>query len=280
MAFVNVNGVRLHYEDQGTGFPLVLCYSRGGNTTLWEPQIAAFSQRYRLIRWDPRGHGASEAPRDLAAYGQDVSVEDLRGLLDHLGIAQAYVGGLSMGGGISTRFTLTHRERVAALLVIDSGSAAGLAAGAETRAETRRTRDLAFSQGMDAVGRDAIATVASWAGRARRGPDAERQVLDTFRALDPWGYTNTLLALDEAPDFSGRLGEIAVPVLTIAGDEDPALEEVRFVHRQIHGSEFVLVPSAGHFSNLDQPEVFNREVLRFLAGADARRTAAAAARSG
>ena len=125
MPKATINGVGINYESDGEGFPVVLCYCRGGNATMWNPQVEAFSKNYRFIRFEPRGHGKSDAPQDPSAYGQDTSVEDLLGLLDHLGIEKAYVGGLSMGGGITTRFTLLHQDRVAGLMVIDSGSAAG-----------------------------------------------------------------------------------------------------------------------------------------------------------
>ena len=223
-----------------------------------------------------RGHGKSDAPQDPSAYGQDTSVEDLLGLLDHLGIEKAYVGGLSMGGGITTRFTLLHQDRVAGLMVIDSGSAAGHGAGEATRRGTARVRELAFTEGMEAVARYSIQEVDSFTGRATRGPEAVEGIVEMFKALTPHGYTLTLEALDQGPVFDDRLSEIKVPTLCIVGDEDPALEDVKFVHSQIEGSELVVVPNAGHFANLDQTEIFNREILAFLAKVDARRAAAVA----
>ena len=276
MPKVTINGIGINYESDGEGFPLVLCYCRGGNATMWNPQVEAFSRDYRFIRFEPRGHGRSDAPEDPSAYGLDTSVEDLLGLLDHLGIEKAYVGGLSMGGGITTRFTLLHPDRVAGLMVIDSGSASGHAHADEIRSRTTRVRELAFTEGMEAVGRYSIREVDSFVGRAARGPEAVEGIMEMFRALTPHGYTYSIEALDQAPVFDYRLCEITAPTLCIAGDEDPALEDVKFVHSQVEGSEMVVVPGAGHFVNLDQTEIFNREVLAFLAKVDARRAAAAA----
>ena len=101
-----LNGVHIHYESYGQGFPLVFAYGLGGNTTEWAGQIPAFSKKYRFIVWDPRGHGQSDSPPNLDQYGSGNSAYDLLALMDHLGIRRAYVGGLSMGGGISTRFAL------------------------------------------------------------------------------------------------------------------------------------------------------------------------------
>ena len=170
MPKATINGVGINYESDGEGFPVVLCYCRGGNATMWNSQVEAFSKNYWFIRFEPRGHGKSDAPQDPSAYGLDTSVEDLLGLLDHLGIEKAYVGGLSMGGGITTRFTLLHQDRVAGLMVIDSGSAAGHGAGEETRRGTARVRELAFTEGMEAVARYSIQEVDSFTGRATRGP--------------------------------------------------------------------------------------------------------------
>ena len=271
MPKATINGVGINYESDGEGFPLVLCYCRGGNATMWTPQVEAFSRNYRFIRFEPRGHGRSDAPQDPSAYGLDTSVADLLGLLDHLGIEKAYVGGLSMGGGITTRFTLLHPERVAALMVIDSGSASGHPHREEVRRSTARVRELAFAEGMEAVARYSIREVDSFVGRAARGPEAAEGIVRMFKALTPHGYVYSLEALDQAPAFDYRLSEIKAPTLCIAGDEDPALEDVRFIHSQIEGSELVVVPDAGHFTNLDQTEVFNREVLGFLGRMDARR---------
>ncbi len=82
MPKVTVNGVGINYESDGEGFPLVLCYCRGGNATMWAPQVEAFSEKYRFIRFEPRGHGKSDSPEDPSAYGLDTSVGDLLGLLD------------------------------------------------------------------------------------------------------------------------------------------------------------------------------------------------------
>ena len=99
MPTAKINDINIYYESHGTGFPLVFAYGIGGNTTEWELQIPVFSQSYRFIVWDPRGHAQSESPPNADQYTQEVFAQDLEGLLDYLGIDQAYVGGLSMGGG-------------------------------------------------------------------------------------------------------------------------------------------------------------------------------------
>jgi len=125
--------IRLYYEEHGQGFPLVLAYGIGGNAGMWEPNVAALSAQYRLVLWEPRGHARSDSPEDPARYTFHRWALDLRDVLDHLRIRKAYVGGLSLGGGIATRFTLLYPSRVRALTVVDSSSAAGLPLSVECR---------------------------------------------------------------------------------------------------------------------------------------------------
>jgi len=118
--------VRIYYEEHGAGSPLVLAYGIGGNTDMWNTNTAALAARHRVILWEPRGHARSDSPEDPARYSFHRWALDLRDLLDHLRIRKAHVGGLSLGAGIATRLTLKHPDRVSALIVVDSSSAAGL----------------------------------------------------------------------------------------------------------------------------------------------------------
>jgi len=271
MARATINDVELYYEVHGEGFPLILCYGLGGNTTEWAPQVAAFSQRYRLILWDARGHGKSGSPQARDRYGLDVSGRDLLGLMDHLAIPKAHVGGLSMGAGISMRFALANPDRVESLLIIDSASASGLPTPPDTRAMRERTIELALTQGMEAVAHYAMESNPNISGRAAKGPEAAEGIMDMYLALDPVGYAHSVDAVINAESISNRLSEIGAPTLALAGAEDPALPAVRFAHERISGSKFVIIPGAGHLANLDQPDVFTQEVLAFLSEVDARR---------
>jgi len=119
MPTIRLHDVNIYYESHGSGFPLVLTYGLGGNTCMWAGQVGAFASNYRLIVWDPCGHGKSESPQYPKQYGTQMAAEHLHRLLNHLDIKRAYVGGLSMGGGIAARFAMAHPERVAALLLFD-----------------------------------------------------------------------------------------------------------------------------------------------------------------
>ena len=264
-----INGVNIYYESHGSGFPLVFAYGLGGNTDEWAGQIPALSQRYRFIIWDPRGHGRSESPPGREQYGLRISAEDLRGLLDYLGIDIAYVGGLSMGGGISSRFCVAHPERVAALLIIDSASASGLPMAPEMRTMREKSIELAETQGMAAVADYCIQANPNLRTQAEAGPEALDGLRKMFLTLNPTGYANTIRSMLE-PDFpTERMQEIAAPTLVLVGKEDPAREAAYLTHTKIPGSQYVIIPEAGHLSNLDKPEEFNAHILEFLQSVEA-----------
>lgn len=264
MPTVRVNDVNIYYESHGNGFPLVFAYGLGGNTGLWAGQIDALAQHYRFIIWDPRGHGKSESPPQREQYGQEISARDLHGLLDHLDIEKAYVGGLSMGGGIAARFALSYPERVAALLIIDSASASGLPMSAPMRAMRQKTIELAETQGMAAVADYAIEANPNLRTRAEASPEAHRRLRGMFLDLNPTGYANTIRALLDGTFPTEQLSTLTMPTLVLVGAEDPALAAARLTHDRIPGSQLVILPNAGHLSNLDRPAAFNSSILDFL----------------
>lgn len=264
-----INDVNIYYESYGDGFPLILTYVLGGNTGMWAGQIDALSKNYGLILWDPRGHGKSESPPRRDQYGPDISAADLQGLMDHLSIEKAIVGGLSMGGGIAVRFAVAHPERVRAILVIDSASASGLPVKKTTRAMYHKTIELAESGKIEEMADFVIETnpnmkthgTGSLANRER----LRRMLLD----LNPMAYAYTLRALLTASFSPEKLLQITVPTLLLAGEADPAFEAINLTHERIPNSKLAVIPDAGHLSNLDQPDWFNAEVLGFLAELDA-----------
>jgi pimeloyl-ACP methyl ester carboxylesterase len=261
---VTSDGVRIYYEEHGAGRPVVLAYGIGGNATMWEPNVAALAAGHRLILWEPRGHARSESPEDPVRVTFDHWVSDLHDLLDHLTLPRAVVGGLSLGGGISTRFALRHPERVDALLVVDSSSAAGLPLSVDNLVMRARSIKVTLEGGMDAMAEFAIASNPNVAGRLKLDPSARREILDYYRMLTPIGYANALRALLQMDYITDRLHEIRVPTLLVCGDEDPSLGAMRVMEQKVKDARFVLLSPAGHFANRDQSAAFNRAVLDFL----------------
>jgi pimeloyl-ACP methyl ester carboxylesterase len=263
--FKTSDGVSIYYEEHGKGLPVVLAYGIGGNAGMWQPNVDALAARHRLILWEPRGHARSESPEDPARVTFGHWVHDLHDLLDHLKLDQAVVGGLSLGGGIATRFTLKHPDRVRALVVVDSSSAAGRPLSVDNLIMRARSIKVTLEGGMDAMAAFAIASNPNVVGRLRMNPAARQEVLDYYRQLTPIGYANALRALIQMDYITDRLSEIQVPTLLVCGDEDLSLEPMRMMEQKVKDARFVLLSPAGHFGNRDQPETFNRAVLDFLA---------------
>jgi len=135
MPAITVNGVRLYYDEAGAGPPLLLIHAFPVGRRMWEPQMAALAARHRVIAYDVRGFGLSDAPKDPAKYSQAISVEDARALLGALGAAPAAVCGLSMGGNIALNLALSHPEAVSKLIACDTGAGSEDPAGFRARCE-------------------------------------------------------------------------------------------------------------------------------------------------
>jgi 3-oxoadipate enol-lactonase len=268
------DGIKLYYEEHGrTGTPLVLAYGIGGNTDMWDVNVPALSAAHRLILWDPRGHARSDSPEDPARVSFARWALDLRDLLDHLGIRRAHVGGLSLGAGIATRFTLRFPGRVRSLLVTNSSSASGLPLSVDNLVLRAQSIKITLEQGMDAMAEFAMQANPNLVERLRIDPRARDEFYEEYRRLTPIGYANALRALLAMDHITAELPRIRVPVLLIGGDRDPSLSPMKVMRRKIRGSKLVVLSPASHFANRDQPDAWNRAALQFLARADRRRSA-------
>src|SRR4029450_244289 len=231
---------------------------------MWDVNRDALSAHHRLILWEPRGHARSDSPEDPRQVTFDHWTWDLQDLLAHLKTERGIVGGLSLGGGIATRFALAHPGRVRALLIIDSSSASGLPLGVDNVVMRAKRIEGALAGGMHAMAEFAIASNPNVSGRIKLDPSARKEIFDYYRMLTPLRYANALRALLQMDYITDRLGEITAPTLLVCGDEDPSLGPMREIQRRIPLSGFTLLSAAGHSANRDQPEAFNRAVSDFL----------------
>jgi proline iminopeptidase len=280
--------VKIYYEEHGPTEPdharppLVLAYGIGGNADLWDVNVGALAARRRVVLWEPRGHARSDSPEDPARYSFARWTLDLRAVLDHLGIRSAHVGGLSLGAGIATRFTLAFPARVRSLLVTNSSSAVGLPLSVENIVMRARSIEVTLSKGMDAMAEFSMMANPNVANRLAIDPSSKDEFYAYYRRLTPIGYANSLRALLAMDHITDRLPELRVPVLLIGGDRDPSLAPMKVMHRKVRGSKLVVLSPASHFANRDQPEAWNRAAVDFLdrcdAGAARRGTAARARR--
>jgi pimeloyl-ACP methyl ester carboxylesterase len=263
------DGIKLYYEEHGrTGTPLVLAYGIGGNAEMWDVNVSALSAAHRLILWEPRGHARSDSPEDPARVSFARWAEDLGDVLDHLRIRRAHVGGLSLGAGIATRFTLRWPRRVRSLLVTNSSSASGLPLSVDNLVMRAQSIKITLEQGMDAMAEFAMQANPNLVERLRIDPGARAEFYEEYRRLTPIGYANSLRALLAMDHITEQLRTIRVPVLLIGGDRDPSLQPMKVMQRKIRGAKLVVLSPASHFANRDQPEAWNRTALEFLARVD------------
>jgi 3-oxoadipate enol-lactonase len=267
--------VKIYYEEHGPTEigedrpPLVLAYGIGGNADLWDVNVPALATRRRVILWEPRGHARSDSPEDPARYSFARWTLDLKAVLDHLGLRTAHVGGLSLGAGIATRFTLAFPRRVRSLLVTNSSSAVGLPLSVDNIVMRARSIEVTLSKGMDAMAEFAMAANPNVANRLAIDPSSKDEFYAYYRRLRPIGYANSLRALLAMDHITDRLRELRVPVLLIGGDRDPSLAPMRVMHRKVRGSKLIVLSPASHFANRDQPEAWNRAAVEFLERCDA-----------
>jgi len=270
-----INGIRLHYEVYGDGDPIVLAHGFGATLNMWSEQIEPLSQKYKVVVYDFRGHGRTEAPRDWRSYNVDAYVEDQRQLMDHLSIDKAYVGGLSMGGMIAMHFALAHPERLKALLLCDTAASNRRLGGEQPEGRAAQeirsfiVRDL-FPLGF-AVGRY---VPLEHFPQVRSAPPGVKAYVREMRQHTALGLRGAWHALMTRPDVEDRLREITVPVLIIVGDRDQLLGASHIMQERLPGCRFVLIKGSPHGTANWRSDAFNTAVLDFLADVEGGRDVA------
>jgi pimeloyl-ACP methyl ester carboxylesterase len=251
MARARVNGIEIDYRDTGRGRAVLLTHGHMSSRTAWDGQHRALGDRYRTISWDIRGHGQTDVPDDAAHYSLEHTVADIRALLDHLGIERAVIGGLSLGGYVSLAFYLAHPQMVEALVICDSGPGYR---NDQARAQWNE-RAHARAAELEAQGLDSLQSRSREVREARARHRSARALAHATRGI---------LAQRGSTVIDG-LSSIAVPTLVIVGDQDtPFLAPCEYMAKKISGARLQTIAGAGHSSNLDQPEAFNRVLLDFL----------------
>jgi len=274
MPKAKLNGVEIAYEVHGEGYPLVLAHGYTASKELWADQLDAFSRRYRLVIYDCRGHGESEVPADPSQYSSDLFIEDQKALLDHLGISEAYVGGLSMGGMIAMRFALKYPQVVRALLLCDTAAGVSGAAQTQWRGIAEMMERIVRSEGVGAAMRRV------WDIRRQLGvetPEPTPGVLRHMEGLErmsPDGFLGVARAAGDQVSVLDRLGEITAPTLIITGDQDFFRGASEEMAKRMPGARFVVINGSFHGTCLWQPDKFTSAVLDFLVDVEAGRPVA------
>lgn len=257
-----VNGIRLAYDDHGTGLPLVFLHAFPLNRTMWAPQVAPLSQHFRTIAIDLRGHGESDAP--LWSFSLDQYADDVSALLDHLAIPQAVLIGLSMGGYISLAFSKRHSHRLQALVLADTRAQADSAEGRAGRYQLAQT---AYTKGTTAVAATMLPKLLGSTSLQHK-PELVDYIRDTIHQAPVSGILADLMAMAARPDSLPHLRTITCPTLVVIGQEDftTPLADAELMAREIPNARLAIIPAAGHVSNREQPEVFNDLLRGFVGG--------------
>jgi pimeloyl-ACP methyl ester carboxylesterase len=257
------DGIRLYYEEAGSGTPIVCVHEFAGDHRSYEPQLRYFARRYRVIAYNARGYPPSDVPAKPERYSQERARDDIRAVLDALSLPKAHVIGISMGSYAALHFGLAYPERALSLVL------GGCGHGSSTDAAERRR----FQE--DAAKSAAALEASGMAGFVRSYGANPTRI--RFRHKDPRGWEEFAKQLAEHSavgsamtlrsvqarrpslyELGEALAKLALPVLIATGDEDwPCLEPALFLKRMIASAALAVFPTTGHTLNIEEPGLFN-----------------------
>jgi pimeloyl-ACP methyl ester carboxylesterase len=256
---MQVNGVTIGYEARGTGPPVVFLHAFPLNRTMWTPQAAALSGRFRTITIDMRGLGESDAP--YWRYSLEQYAIDIKAVLTQLGVENAVFVGLSLGGYLAFALYRLYPELMRGVVLADTRAEADKPEQIQWRFDlAQRTA----AEGPKAVMAEMLPKLLS-PSRYDRDPSLVAQVRSMLSAAPVPGIIGALMAIAERPDSTDLLPRMTIPALVIVGKDDvltPVADAERMA-KGIAGAELVIIPDAGHLSNLEQPDRFTTAVAGF-----------------
>jgi pimeloyl-ACP methyl ester carboxylesterase len=248
MPYLNRDGVNIYYEERGRGPAVLLSHGYSASARMWKGQMEALSDRYHLIAWDMRGHDRSDSPDDPALYSHEATVTDMAAILEACGAQRAVIGGLSLGGFMSLAFNRVHPERVAALMLFDTGP------GYKKDGPRQEWNKMAGS----------LASALERKGLAAMGAGAE-VVISHHRSAQGLAHAARGMLAQSDGSVIESMPSIKAPTLVLAGAKDVQfLAATDYMAAKIPGAEKVIIEGAGHAANIDQPESFNKAVRTFL----------------
>ena len=255
---IKANGISINYQVDGAdGAPwLVLSNSLATNLAMWDGQARELGRAFRVLRYDQRGHGATDAP--AGRYAFELLIADALALMDALAIKRAHFGGLSMGGATALGLAQKHPDRLDRVIVCDSPCQS-----TPTSSQQWEERIVvAQKQGMEAL---VEPTLARWfpPEAIKANPPHLDKVRQMIRTTPVNGFIGCAAALADH-NYAAAVATVTRPVLFMVGEKDAAAAPMRKLNEALPGSRYAELPGAGHISNLDQPEAFTRAVKDFL----------------
>jgi pimeloyl-ACP methyl ester carboxylesterase len=262
------DGVKLYYEEIGSGIPIVFVHEFAGDYRSYEPQMRHFGKCYRCIAYNARGYPPSDVPRDGERYSQERARDDIRAVLDALKIDKAHIVGLSMGGFATLHFGFTYPERARSLVVAGCGYGAAPDKRAQFAEEAEAAAKQFEKQGM-AEAAEGYALGPTRVQFQNKDPRGWQEFRDQLREHSTEGSTLTMRGVQKRRpslfDLVDKMQTITTPTLVMTGDEDwPCLEPGLLMKRTIPSAALVVIPNAGHTINLEDPDVFNQHLADFF----------------
>ena len=269
MAYATTDdGVRLWFEETGSGAPVIFVHEFAADHRSWEAQMRHFGQRYRCITFGARGYPPSDVPEKPSSYSQVRATDDILAVLDHLKIPAAHVVGLSMGGFATLHFGFRHPTRALSLVVAGVGYGAEKEQQAKFKSEVEVVAKSLLEEGMVAFAAKYAygPTRVQFENKDPRGFAQFKKELGEHSAL---GSANTQLGVQGARpslyDLIDRMRAMTVPTLVLTGDEDwPCLAPSLLLKREIPSAALAVMPNCGHTINLEDPDLFNQIVGDFI----------------
>jgi 3-oxoadipate enol-lactonase len=277
------DNVRLHYEEAGSGTPLVFVHEFAGDWRAWEPQMRYFARRYRCVTFSFRGYLPSDVPETPDAYGYEKFRDDVIDVMDHLNIDKSHICGLSMGGYATLCVGITYPQRALSLTMAGTGSGSERGVLEEFRKSAQAT-----AKEYDQIGSAGVAKTYGM-GPSRipfevKDPRGYQEFYDQFASHSAKGAANTLRGYQAGrpsiTEFEADIKKITLPALIICGDEDDAcIEPSVYLKKHIATSGLAIFPKSGHTVNIEEPALFNQTLGDFLSTVDAGRWGARDRRS-
>ena len=266
------DGVSLHYEEAGSGAPMVFVHEYAGDHRSWEMQMRFFARRYRCITFGARGYPPSEVSADPAKYSQDRATDDIAAVITGLGLGLSHVVGLSMGGFATLHMGLRHPALCRSLVAAGVGYGAAPGKTAQFHAETDAAIARIRAETMEVFGK----TYGRGPTRLVFGEKDSRGYAEFVAQLCEHSTEGSALTMNGVQrrrpslfDLQDGFSTMTVPTFIIAGDEDaPTLEASLYLKRTIPSSALLVMPKCGHTMNLEDPDAFNRAVLDFVTQVD------------
>lgn len=257
-----IDGRTIRYLEAGSGWPVVLIHAFPLNADMWRPQLDRVPEGWRFIAPDVRGFGPLAAHQPGPASIDDLAT-DVVGLLDYLELDTAVMGGLSMGGYITFALFRLAPERFTGMVLADTKAQADTPQGLDAR---RQMIELAHTRGAAGVAESMLPKLLGMS-TAQRRPDLARQVSAMIETAEASAIVAAIQAMMGRPDSSPDLSRIACPTLVVVGQEDvlTPLGDAAAMQNQISRSRLVVLPEAGHLSNLEAPDGFALAIADFLA---------------